>query len=270
MPTGSLVVTRPDGGSIHAAVAGDPEAPAIVLVHGFGGTHADWDTVAAVLVAAGYRTVAPDLRGHGLSTAGTAGYGHDVLVADLSALVGELDTEPRVVVGHSMGSAVVLGHLAAGGPARAAVLTAAVASAPTSAGQRFAAGLLVSPVGTAILRTPPLGRRLFGAMLHQPAPPVLAERLRQGFLACAERKAVDRGIRGLDHRPALGTIMTPTTVAAGADDRATPVADQRAIAEALGAGRFETIAAAGHFTPLEAPEALAAVVRRVAEETPPA
>lgn len=261
----TITLHRPDGASVHVQVRGDDGAPAIVLVHGFGGTSADWDEVATVLVASGHRTIAMDLRGHGRTTAGTDGYRHRALVEDLGAVVEAVGGPPPVVVGHSMGSAVVLGHLATSGRASAAVLTAAVAAAPTSAGQRAAAGLLVSPIGTLLLRTPPVGRRLFAQMLHQPAPPGLAERLRLGILSVPERKAVDRGIRGLDHRPRLPSITVPTVVAAGAEDRATPVDSQRAIADQLGAGRFETVPDAGHFTPLEAPLAIAAIVRRAAE-----
>jgi pimeloyl-ACP methyl ester carboxylesterase len=78
----------------------------IILVHG--GCHGGWcwDRVVPLLEARGYTVSAPDLPG-------TAGDGHplrDVTLADRTRFIGDLvarQSEPVILVGHSMGGAVV-------------------------------------------------------------------------------------------------------------------------------------------------------------------
>lgn len=56
-----------DGLSLRLAEAGDPAAPAILLVHGWGASLYMWRDWFAPLAAAGWRPIAVDLPGHGLS-----------------------------------------------------------------------------------------------------------------------------------------------------------------------------------------------------------
>ena len=64
---------------------GVPVAPGVLLAHGLGGTAWAWTAVARRLRRVA-RTVAADLRGHGLSDAPTSGYDPDSLAADLVAV----------------------------------------------------------------------------------------------------------------------------------------------------------------------------------------
>lgn len=259
-------ILTPDGARIHVSTSGSANGTPVVLVHGFGGSGRDWEMVIPVLEAAGLRTIAMDLRGHGASIAGDRGYSHDALIDDLDVVIANLDAPP-IVVGHSMGSAVVLGLLARQPHVAAALLTAAVAAAPTTAAQRAASSLLVSPLGSLILHTPPLGRAVLGGMLHKPAPPGLAERLRRNFLAVTDRKAIDAGFQGMDHRPSLGSVALTVRVLAGVADRATSPGSQEEIAKSIPHARFELLQNAGHFTPLECPVELAQAIVELASET---
>ena len=54
----------PTGGHLHYATAGDPQQPALLLLHGFPQTHVLWRRVAQQL-GARYFLVMPDLRGYG-------------------------------------------------------------------------------------------------------------------------------------------------------------------------------------------------------------
>lgn len=73
--------------------------PAVVLLHGLGGTVADWDRFAARL--SGHRVVAVDLRGHGGS--GDGPWGWDAVLDDIEAVVGHLGLGAPAVVGMSLG-----------------------------------------------------------------------------------------------------------------------------------------------------------------------
>lgn len=72
----------------------------------------------------GFTAIAPSLRGHGASEGVLQHAGIEDYVADLAAVVAELD-EPPVLVGHSMGGLVIQRYLERRG-ARAVVLMASV------------------------------------------------------------------------------------------------------------------------------------------------
>ncbi|MER7278140.1 alpha/beta hydrolase [Dactylosporangium sp. NPDC000244] len=75
--------------------------PAIVLVHGGGSGRGTWDAFTGEL--AGWRVVAPDLRGHGESPR-CAEYTLECHADDVAGLLDELDLDAPVLVGHSLGA----------------------------------------------------------------------------------------------------------------------------------------------------------------------
>ncbi len=96
-------------------VAGDADAPPMVLLHGLGASGADWEVVAAAF-ARDYRLIAPDLRGHGASD-WPGVYSYELMRDDVSALLDALGLDDVVLVGHSM-AAVVAWLLAIAQPQR--------------------------------------------------------------------------------------------------------------------------------------------------------
>jgi pimeloyl-ACP methyl ester carboxylesterase len=74
----------------------------VVLIHGTATDSRTWHRVAPRIAAYGHRVVAVDLRGHGLSPRG-----HYSLRALTDDLVEALPARPDVVVGHSMGGALL-------------------------------------------------------------------------------------------------------------------------------------------------------------------
>lgn len=96
---------------VRALAAGGPDRPLVVLLHGFPELALSWRHVLPGLAAAGYRVVAPNLRGYdGTRTAATGDrrgpYDLATLVDDLAALVHALGRDRAVVVGHDWGGAV--------------------------------------------------------------------------------------------------------------------------------------------------------------------
>ncbi|POX44033.1 alpha/beta fold hydrolase [Streptomyces sp. Ru72] len=85
---------------------GPAGAPALLLVHGWGGDGREWSPHAEAL-AGRFRVVVPDLRGHGRSPVPDEGNTPVAMADDLAALIDSLGTGPVVAVGHSMGGQVV-------------------------------------------------------------------------------------------------------------------------------------------------------------------
>lgn len=92
-----------------ARPAGARPASTVVLVHGFMDAGGTWDLVAPVLAEAGFRVLAPDMRGFGEGARTPAGsYYHFVdYVFDLADVIDQLSPgEPVALVGHSMGGTI--------------------------------------------------------------------------------------------------------------------------------------------------------------------
>lgn len=93
--------------TLHVVEAG--RGPLVVLLHGFPEFSWSWRHQLPALAAAGFRAVAVDLRGHGLSgrPRGVAAYGVARLAADVDELIRALGVErAAAVVGHDWGGIV--------------------------------------------------------------------------------------------------------------------------------------------------------------------
>ena len=82
--------------------------PAVVLCHGFPDLARGWQHQIRALSAAGFRVIAPDMRGYGASSAPheVEAYGLGELTGDLVALLDALEIEQAVFVGHDWGGFV--------------------------------------------------------------------------------------------------------------------------------------------------------------------
>ncbi|MGY1914830.1 alpha/beta fold hydrolase [Blastococcus sp. SYSU DS0973] len=90
-----------NGVRLHAAEAG--EGPLVLLLHGFPQFWWTWRAQLTALADAGFRAVAPDLRGYGASDKPPRGYDLPTLSADVAALVRALGERDAAVVGHDWG-----------------------------------------------------------------------------------------------------------------------------------------------------------------------
>jgi pimeloyl-ACP methyl ester carboxylesterase len=106
-------VTRlalPDGVTVRVAESGARNAAPVVLVHGWGASIYMWRDWFAPLAASGYRAVALDLPGHGLSDkpADEGRYRLESLVESLRAMIEGLGLRRPHVVAQSMGGTIAL------------------------------------------------------------------------------------------------------------------------------------------------------------------
>lgn len=107
-------IETPSGLRMHVLSAGDPGAPALLLLHGFPELAHSWRHVMPRLAASGYRVIAPDQRGYGRTTGGDArydadlaGFGMPALARDALALLHAVGIERvEAVIGHDFGSPV--------------------------------------------------------------------------------------------------------------------------------------------------------------------
>ncbi len=103
---------RANGLDFAALERGEAGAPVALLLHGFPETPHTFEPLMEALAGAGYRAVAPFMRGYAPTAMAPDGdYGLMALAADVPALLDALGAERAVVVGHDWGAAA--GYLAA-------------------------------------------------------------------------------------------------------------------------------------------------------------
>ena len=91
---------------LHYVEAGD--GPLIVLLHGFPEFWYGWRLQLEPLAAAGFRVVAPDMRGYNLSSKpdGVKAYDTGQLTTDIRDLIHERGAQSALLVGHDWGGTV--------------------------------------------------------------------------------------------------------------------------------------------------------------------
>lgn len=233
-----------------------------VLLHAFPFDGSMWDAVAGALRAHGHEVLAPDLRGFGGSPLGERPPDIGVLVDDVLALLGD---RPAVIAGCSMGGYVALG-LAARRPDLVAALvlidTKATADPEQArehrrriadlaeAGEAWSTGMVDGLLGATTRRTrPDLVAHVEAAL--DAAPP--------RTVAWAQRAMAARP----DTRGPLAMLTAPVSVVMGEEDTMSPLPEQELIREAAPHAQWRPIPGAGHLTPLEAPDAVAAALASV-------
>jgi pimeloyl-ACP methyl ester carboxylesterase len=97
-----------NGIHLNVAGAGPRDGPLVVLLHGFPEFWYSWRKQIEPLAAAGFRVLAPDMRGYNLSDKprGISAYRIDRLAADVVGLIDHAGRSKAVIVGHDWGGAV--------------------------------------------------------------------------------------------------------------------------------------------------------------------
>lgn len=272
-----------DGTRTWVQEAGPPDGPAVILLHGFGGSTFSWRDTVPALADAGYRAVALDLRGFGLSDKDSrADHGHAAQARFVVALMEALTIEDAVIVGHSMGGNVAA-HLALDAPDRVrALVLVDAATGPAAGGGGPLVGLL--------LAVPPVHRWARHAVRTFATPERVSAVLRSAYLE-PDRVATpdviagylvpqrladwdiallaiirDGGANGLGDR--FATIGVPTLVVWGEQDSWVPLATGMAIHEALPTSDLVVIPKSGHLPFEEQPDAFMAAVLPFLEAHP--
>ena len=92
-----------NGARFHVAECGPVDGPLVLLLHGFPQFWWAWRDQLVALGEAGFRAVAPDLRGYGASDHPPRGYDAYTLSSDVAGMVRALGARDALLVGHDWG-----------------------------------------------------------------------------------------------------------------------------------------------------------------------
>ncbi|WLE61545.1 alpha/beta fold hydrolase [Burkholderia plantarii] len=243
------------------------DEPALVFLHYWGGSSRTWYAVAAEL-SDRYRTVAPDHRGWGDSSAPARGYAIADLADDAADVIEALGLREFVLVGHSMGGKVAQ-LLASRRPRglRGLVLVAPSPPVATHLPDVERAALLAAydtrESVAWVLDHVLTATRLAPALREQ----VIADSLRG---AAPAREAWPNAAMREDLTAEVAAIDVPVCVIAGEHDRVDPVDTlRRALLPWIPGARLQVLPGVGHLSPLEAPREVAAAIGRFVEALAP-
>jgi pimeloyl-ACP methyl ester carboxylesterase len=274
-----------DGPVHYVDFGGNPDGPTVVLVHGLGGSHLNWDLLAPLLTPHG-RVYAIDLPGFGRSEPAGRKASVQANVAVVKRFVDEVAGAPVVLVGNSMGGMISI--LVAG--ERPDAISSLVLLDPAVPGPRRALDPLVALM-FAVYAIPLVGERF---LAKRRASTSIRERVIETLKLCGvdpdtvPSTVIDRSVTLLDeradvegmdkaflvaarslikllvdprrYRKAMSSLRLPVLLVHGDRDRLVPVAAARDIARRHPAWRYLELAGVGHVPQLQKPEELAAAM----------
>lgn len=236
------------------------QRPPVILLHGAGGTHLYWPYEIRRLV--GYHVFALDLPGHGKSV----GRGQQTIAGYAAAVKDWLDAvhmHRAVLIGHSMGSAIVLklaldypdqviGLGLLGGAPRLRVAADILDNCASPTTFHNAVEMIVAR--SFAQQTDPHLVELAGQRMLETRPSVL----HGDMLACDL----------FDETEDISNIQKPALVLCGAEDKMTPVRQSQFLDTALGNAQLVIIPEAGHMVMLEKPLEVAEAIRAFLDGIP--
>ena len=282
-----IPVDSGEGTPLHVRAFGPPDAPKLVLVHGWMCTLEFWRFQIHEL-AGDFRVIAYDQRGHGES-AQAGDYSFDGFADDLGCVLDAcVPEDERALVGaHSMGAMTTVAW-AGRHPGEAARRVSGAVLLNTGLGD-----LITEAV---IFRTPraleglkdPLGRLLLSAEAPLPPWPSPITDAAVGYVAMSPGASPARvafcrrmllssnpDVRGasgsamarMDLWHAIDELTVPTTVLAGELDKLTPATHSRRLLDRLpDPAHYEELKGIGHMGAIEAPEEVNAAIRHLANQ----
>jgi 3-oxoadipate enol-lactonase len=227
---------------------------AVVLVHAIGCDHRMWDALAHVL-AAQFRVVRVDARGHGRSPVPQRPYSLEALARDVLAVLDRHAIARAHWVGLSMGGMIGQAFALAHGDRLGRLVLANTTSSYGPEGRKTWEARIkaVEDGGLAAIKDMVMSR-YFSDDFRERSPQVVAEVSRrfletpaQGYLGCCD------AIKELDYAADLPRIRARTLVIAGEKDAGTPPAMAEAIATRIPGARLAIIPGAAHLSAVEKP-----------------
>jgi pimeloyl-ACP methyl ester carboxylesterase len=266
----SRFVDLPGGLRVHYEDEGDPGAPLLVLLHGYGDSFTSWDSWVREL-GGKFRIIRLDFPGHGLTRA-PEGYVLDIeKLADLvDAFAAELRLPKFAVAGNSMGGGVAW-ELAVRHPERVDALVlldaAGFPNEKPPAKVPLAFRILRYPWGRALLRNidnrPLIDEGLKTDVYDRSViTPTLVDRWAELQRAPGHRAILMSINLGSGHATPelLGRITVPTLVINGESDVLIEPASARKFAAAIPGAKLIIYPQVGHLPQIEIPQRSAADV----------
>lgn len=249
--------------------------PAVLLVHGYCGTHEDWADVSPLLVGGGRRVVRIDLPGHGESSLRRPVMTGIDIAGVIDAVLGALDLRGAVLAGHSLGGIGALRYAVDHGEGASERLDGLVlvgtSATPLRPAEVSTVAMGSHPLARPALAVPVIGRAALRATCF--APHAGTERVDQVRRVWRDTPFRTRwayaGGAGTEAAlwMKLHRVAVPTVAVTGTADTRTPPSRALQLRRGIPGARVELVERAGHAILVERPDAVAHAILTV-DRTP--
>ncbi|MCI4671800.1 MAG: alpha/beta hydrolase [Bacteroidia bacterium] len=255
-------VEMPDGSQIYTVASGSGKTT-ILLAHGYGFSHLEWNVIVERLNQLNYRTIVFDQRGHGKSSIGRDGIGSASMASDYRNLIEYFGLEDCIIVGHSMGGFLTMKFLLDNPEMQHKQVKACVLMA-TFAGDvnknnfqnRLQIPLIKSGILLNLIKWQAIGYQFGKSLLGDNPDPEIIRVILEIFPQQDHSKLVPilNAFAKESYYDQLGKISIPSAIVIGDKDATTPPFHTTDLVEKIPKSTRIDIKGKGHCLNVEAPE----------------
>ena len=236
---------------INYKIAG--QGPAILILHGWGGSSDSWIEVQKILAEKGYQVIVPDFSGFGKSITPPVPWGIREYVETVLRLTEELGLDKFILLGHSFGGRIAIRFSHKYPEKVEKLILCDAAGIKPSPGLKTTIIFMVARIGNAILspkylvRLKDFNRNIFYSFLRKKDYVKANEMMRE----------VMKKVLNEDLSADLLEIKNKTLIVWGEKDKMVPLKYAYIFKEKINNSQLEIMPKIGHSPHLEAPEKLA-------------
>jgi 3-oxoadipate enol-lactonase len=243
---------------IYYDLTGPEDGPVVCFNHSLASDGGMWAEQMPPLLAAGFRVLRLDMRGHGGSDPVAGDYTMEQLAGDTAAALEALGIRQIHYIGLSIGGmigqAFALGH---GARVKSLMLCDTMPQTPAGAKEMWAPRIEAVRKANSLAPLADTTMERWFTDAFKPRSPGRWQQIRDTVAATAPQGYLGSAaaILNFDFTAKLPRIRLPALVVCGAEDPGTPPAGNKRIAALIPGARYEEIAAARHFPNVEQADA---------------
>jgi 3-oxoadipate enol-lactonase len=251
------------GRRLYYDLVGPENGPVVCFTHSLASDSGMWAEQIPPLLAAGFRVLRIDMRGHGGSNAAAGDYAMEHLAGDVAAVIDALAIRQVHYIGLSIGGMIGQAFaLAYGDRVTSLMLCDTSPASPPDAKATWAPRIDAATKANSLAPLADATMERWFTKAFQRREPGRWAQIRDtiigtsvgGYLGCTA------AILNFDFVARLPTLKLPALVVCGADDQGTPPEANKRIAALVPGARYEEIADARHLPNVEQPATFNAVM----------
>jgi len=249
-----------DNLKINYKIAG--QGPAILILHGWGGSSDSWVEVQQILAEKGYKVLAPDFSGFGKSVTPPEPWGIKEYVEVVLKFAEKLGLDKFILLGHSFGGRIAIRFTHEYPEKVEKLILCDSAGIKPKTGLKTLIIFWMARIGNAIfspkhlIRIRDTARNLFYVFLRN----------KDYVKANGTMKETIKNVLKEDLLPEISQIRTKTLIVWGGADRMVPLKYAHIFKEKIKGSRLEVFPKIGHSPHLEEPEKLAVKILSFIQE----
>lgn len=264
-------VIMPDETRIHTISSGSGKTT-ILLAHGYGFSHIEWNIIVEGLNELNYRTIVFDQRGHGKSSIGKQGICSSSMASDYKNLIEYFNLENCILVGHSMGGFLSMKFLLDNPDMQHKQVKSCVLMATFAGGinknnfqNRLQIPLIKSGILIKLIKWKPIGYLFGKSLLGEQPDPELIRVIQEVFLQQDHSKLVPilQAFADESYYDSLKNITIPCAVVIGDKDATTPSFHTDSMVKEIPNTIRIDIKGKGHCLNAEAPEDIISAIKQM-------